>query len=280
MTLPPIATIHLFADERDALLALLRDLSPKEWYPPTVCNGWNVHDVALHLLGADMNLLSGTRDHFTGSPAAHPPSELGNWETLIAFINERNAIWIDATRRVSPPLLMELLEFTGERVVSWLPALDTDTIGNPVDWVGPERAPVWMHIAREYSERWVHQQHIRDATSRPGFTEPEWLHPVLAAFARGLPHAIRDHHAPDGSIAQLEITGPAGGFWFVQHRNGAWGFLSTVPDRVDTVVSLDEDTAWRGFTRGIETDEVRNRATVEGDQELGRKILAMISINA
>ena len=46
MSLPPIATTHLFPGERAALLDLLRDLSPIDWDAMTVCEGWNVHDVA------------------------------------------------------------------------------------------------------------------------------------------------------------------------------------------------------------------------------------------
>ena len=53
--------------------------------------------------------------------------------------------------------------------------------------------------AREFTERWVHQQQIRDAVGKPGLTERRWLHPVLDAFARALPHALRDHAAPGGT---------------------------------------------------------------------------------
>ena len=36
-----------------------------------------------------------------------------------------------------------------------------------VNWAGPEPAPIWLDPAREYTERWVHQQHIRDAVRNP-----------------------------------------------------------------------------------------------------------------
>ena len=52
----------------------------------------------------------------------------------------------------------------------------------PIDWAGPEPAPIWLHVAREYTERWVHQQHIRDAVGRPGLNERRWLGPVLESL--------------------------------------------------------------------------------------------------
>lgn len=281
MPLPPIDTIHLFPGERAALLALLRDLSPDDWNAMTVCTGWNVHDVALHLLGGDIGWLSGGRDRFHGSATAPPPPDgLDDWATLVGWINARNATWIDATRRVSPALLIDLLALTGERLAAWLPEIDLDAPGIPVSWAGPDPAPAWLHIAREYTERWTHQQHIRDATGRPGLTEPEWLHPVLDTFVRALPYTLRDHVAPERATVTLRVTGPAGGAWTARREGGAWSLTPDLPDRPDTLVAMDEETAWRGFTRGIDIDRIRERTTVDGDREIGEAIMRMVSIIA
>jgi hypothetical protein len=40
-------------------------------------------------------------------------------------------------------------------------------MGEPVTWAGPEPAPIWLDIAREYTERWLHQAQVRDATRNP-----------------------------------------------------------------------------------------------------------------
>ena len=42
---------HLLIPDRDALIDLLAELQPDEWTRPTVCRGWDVRDVALHILG-------------------------------------------------------------------------------------------------------------------------------------------------------------------------------------------------------------------------------------
>ncbi len=280
MPLPPVATIHLFPGERAALLDLLRELEPDDWNAPTVCDGWNAHDVALHLLGGDIGWLSGGRDRFGGSSTAPSVPDLSDWHTLVGWIDARNAAWIDATRRVSPALLIDLLALTGERLAAWLPEIDLDATGIPVDWAGPDPAPAWLHVAREYTERWVHQQHIRDAVGRPGLTESKWLHPVLDTFARALPHTLRDIDAVEGDTATLRIAGPAGGAWSVLREDGAWNALLDPPTHPGTLVTMDEKTAWRGFTRGIDLDQIRAGTRVEGAPVIGDAIMQMVTILA
>jgi hypothetical protein len=55
----------------------------------------------------------------------------------------------------------------GPIVDAYFASLDLDSLGGPVSWAGPEAAPVWFGVAREYTERRHHQQQIRDATGRP-----------------------------------------------------------------------------------------------------------------
>ena len=87
--LEPILIVDLFPAERDALLQPLAALTEEEWSRPTVCAGWSVKDVALHLLGDDVGRLSRKRDSFGG--AAFVPQADADFEAqLVAFINEAN----------------------------------------------------------------------------------------------------------------------------------------------------------------------------------------------
>ncbi len=123
---------------------------------------------------------------------------------------------------MSPRLLIELLALTGELTEAYFSSLDMTALGMPVDWAGPDPAPIWLDVAREYTERWVHQQHIRDAVGRPGLKERRWLAPVLDTFVRGLPRALRDAPTPDGVTLRLVIRGDAGGEWVALRQNGEW----------------------------------------------------------
>ena len=217
-----IDTTGLFAGERSALLSVLASLGPDEWWLPTVCGDWNVHDVALHLLGADFNVLSRDRDRFNGSPCQPQPGDLSDWRTLVDFIDNRNEQWVDAMRRVSPALTIELLRVTGRVLDEYWPTVDLNAPGPPVSWAGPEPMPLWVHVAREYTERWTHQQHIRDATGRPGLTDPEWLRPVLETFMLALPLTLRDTPAAPGTTVEVRLTGPAGSTWQAIRGTDGW----------------------------------------------------------
>jgi hypothetical protein len=86
----------------------------------------------------------------------------------VAFLDRLNQTWVEATRRISPRLLCELVAFTGEAAWRYLASLDPLALEGRVSWVGPDPVPNWLDVAREYTERWTHQQQIRDAVGMPG----------------------------------------------------------------------------------------------------------------
>src|SRR5215216_3721459 len=135
----PIIVIDRFPELLDALLVLLGALDADDWARPTACAGWSVKDVALHLLGDDVGMLSRGRD---GYNAINSP--INSWDELVALLNGLNAQWVQAARRMSPRLLCELLRFTGEQVCDHFRSLDPYALGGPVSWAGNAPAPVWL----------------------------------------------------------------------------------------------------------------------------------------
>jgi uncharacterized protein (TIGR03083 family) len=275
---PPdqLQTAHLFREIRHELLQVLHDLTPEQWERPTVCPGWTVRDIALHLLGIDMGNLSRRRDGFSYHPDAFPgdPSTFD----LVAFVIYINEEWVQATRRLSPRLICTLLAFVGEEMDDYFVHLDGAAVGEAVSWAGPGPAPVWLDIAREYTDRWVHQQQIRDAVECPGMTEPRYLAPVLATFVHALPHTLRHEEPNPGTFVRLIITGDAGGAWVAVRTSGAWVLGREFPGEAAATVTIDQDTAWRLYTRGVTPEEARPKARLDGDRALGELMLRMVSI--
>lgn len=277
----PIDVIDLFADERDHLVRLLSALSEEEWGRPTVCPGWSVKDVALHLLGVDIGNLSTRQDTFFDPNARGPDG--ASWTDLVAFLNSFNQSWVEAARRISPRLLCELLAFTGPIAAAYFRSLDLHALGGAVSWAGSAPAPVWLDVAREYTERWVHQQQIRDALHRPGLADPRYLAPVLAAFVHGLPHALAPVTAAPGTRVRLIISGPAGGAWIALRTEEAWVLgqdEGTTAVATAATVTIEQDAAWRLWTRGITRDEALRHMRLEGDRTLANRVLDMVSIIA
>lgn len=276
--LEPIQTRHLFPDERAALLDLLSGLTPDEWAAPTVCAGWSVKDIVGHLLGDDLGLLSGRRDGFR-SPDGQGVN-FADWDQLIAFINRQNAIWVAAVRRLSRQVLIDMLHITGEQTQQFFETLDPDATGGTVNWVSAQPGPVWMELAREYTERWTHQQHIRDAVSKAGLKDRRMFGPVLDAFLRALPRTYAQVEASEGTTVVCVIQGEAGGAWAVRREGVLWVQYVHEPGDVpvDSTVTIDQETAWRLFTSGINREAARDRITIEGDQTLGLIVLNTVSM--
>ena len=272
--LGPIMVIDLFPEILDELLSLLSGLSAEEWTKPTACPSWSVKDVALHLLGDDIGILSRQRDGFSSDLPVQ------GWEELVALINTGNETWVQTTRGISSRLLCELLGFTGPQVHEYFCSLDPNAIGGPVSWAGPDPAPVWLDLAREYTERWHHQQHIRDAVDRPGLKQPRFFAPVLDTFVRALPHTYRRVAAVDGTLVTLTIVGDSGNRWSLLREGERWNLYQEISRKPDVEIVMGEEIAWRAFTRGLSRNKVEPQVKILGDQSLGAKILDTVSIIA
>jgi uncharacterized protein (TIGR03083 family) len=267
-----IIVVDRFAPLRTHLLTLLADLGEDDWARPTAAPRWSVKDVTAHLLGGDIAILSGKRDGFRS------PEKIQSYDQLVELVDRLNAEWVLAARRMSPRLLREFLAFSGPEVEKCFACLDPMAMTGPVGWAGPDPAPVWFDLAREFTERWHHQQQIRDATGRPPLYNPYFLSPVLDTFVRALPHAFRNALAPAGTSVRFEISGDAGGVWFLHRAEEAWNlFLDSTAEPATNVV-LPQDTAWRLFTKGIDREKARSLAVIGGKTDLAAPIFATTAI--
>ena len=274
---PPelVLTAHLLPGLLQHLVEVLNSLRPEEWGAPTACPGWSVHDVAAHILGDNVGQLSIGRDGYQASWIV-----ADQWDDLVRELNSLNEQWVMAMRRMSPRLMIDLLESTGALVNRHLQSLDTHEIGPAVSWASENPAPNWLHIAREYTEYWHHQQQIREVVGRPLLTGPHWFAPVLATFAHGLPRAYSGVEVPTGTMIRVAISGPAGGTWLVVRGASGWALREDEATACAAQVTIDEIDAWKLFTKSIDKGIVQSRIALEGDRELGLKVLDTVSIIA
>jgi uncharacterized protein (TIGR03083 family) len=272
----PIKTVKLFPRLSAELLSVLRELGPADWDRPTACQPWTVKDVAAHLLGGSLGRLRPRPD-----PPAAAEEPILDYQALVSRINQENELWVLAARRISPQLLIEFLARTDDLLYEHFRALDPDgPAGAAVAWAGDRRSPVWFDVAREYTEKWLHQQHIRDAVGRPLLLSRRWYSTVLDTFLRGLPYTYRSVAAAKGTTVSVRITGEAGGDWTLRRGDQAWELLVGDDPAAASRVRLDQDMAWRLFSRGVDPDEASPRVRIEGNEDLARPVLHMVSIMA
>jgi uncharacterized protein (TIGR03083 family) len=275
--LEPLWLVDRFGPLHAELIALLRGLAPGDWHRPTACALWSVRDITAHLLDDDLRRLSSHRD---GQP---PPSDgaIDGYASLVAMINRMNAEWVAVARRMSPRVLIELLEVTGPMVVELFRSIDPHAPAHwAVAWAGEEASAHWFDVGRDYTERWLHQQQVRDAVGAPPLTGREWLHPVLDLFVRAVPVAYRAVVREDGTAVRLAIEGPAGGDWTLRREAGAWQLLAGRHPAPDATVAMSDDTAWRLFSKGLGRDAACARVRIDGDQALGEVALGALAMMA
>ncbi len=274
----PILVGDLFLELHSELLALLHALPAADWDKPTAAAPWTVRDMVAHLLDTDMRLLSFRRD---GLPPPDPDKPIGSYAELVAHVDQVNAEWVTAARRISPRLMIDLHALVGPQVHAFLRHLDPYASSRgPVSWAGEELAPNWFDLAREYTEKWHHQMHIREAVGAPGLTSRHFLHPVLNTFVRALPHVYRKVPASEGTQVQLEITGEAGDTWTLLREGSQWHLYLGAGTVLSARVRVDQDIAWHLFTKGISPETARRQAQIDGDESLGEPMLHTVSIIA
>ena len=244
-----IDTRYLFAPLHAELMSLLRGLSADDWERPTLARAWRVRDVAAHLLDTQLRRLSGHRD-------GHRRDGLENPSHIVDYINHLNATWVDAARRFSPRVIVDLLEVSGPALAAFFESLPLDGRAFfPVSWAGESESQNWMDIGREYTEWWHHQMQIRDAAGAPLLLDAEWFAPLLELSVR----AIR----PSAPVLLV-----------VDDHRFALG-----PEGAPVVtVRTDADSAWRMLYNALSAEEIAARVRVEGDGAAARAVTGARSV--
>lgn len=282
MTMPPILVADLFPEVCQRLVALLRALTPEEWQLPTVSSRRTVKDIASHLLDGSLRRLSMQRDGYRpadgrGQPRADEP--------LTDFLNRLNDEWEVGTRRLSPNVLVGLIEWADGQLAELFRSLDPHGPAIfPVAWAGEERSENWTDVARDYTEKWHHTQQIFDATGRPSTIMTRHLgHPCLDTFMRALPFTFHNVEAPLGCFVAVAVTGEAGGNWYVERRERGWAQTAEPSRSPSATVTMDQDTAWKLVTKRRSREAIRRQFPdigITGDESLGSHVLDIVSVMA
>lgn len=274
-----IHTIHLFSKLDQHLIEVLRHLDKDDWNKFTLAKMWTVKDVASHLLDGNVRVISIYRDNFSGEA----PPEIRSYQDLVDFLNELNRSWVKATKRMSPALLVDLLESTGKEYSRQIEKQDlyADAIF-PVSWAGEDVSKNWFHIAREYTEKYHHQMQIREAVgATKDIMTKELFHPFIHTLLMGLPHTYRNVEAAENSVVKIAIGGDAGGEWFLYRKDNKWSLPDTDPSGdIISTVTLSPDIAWKLFTKGITAEQAKKEAVITGSIETGAMALSMIAVMA
>src|SRR5580692_8935916 len=272
--LQPIFTPQLFPKLEAKLIELLRGLAPEDWEKQTLAPRWKVKDVAAHLLDTQIRKLAAARHGYKAENSKKlSPAK------LVTLINSLNAEGVRQYSRLQPDELISRMETASRESAEFHQALDPfGTATFPVSWAGEEQSTNWFDTAREFTERWHHQQQIRLAVNKPGIMTREFYFPVLDCFMRGLPHSYRNVSAKSGSLAEFNVSEECGGSWYLFREGGVWILIASPAGEKIAETTIPQEIAWRVFTKGIAYEDARAQVHVAGDEAAGLHILKMISI--
>lgn len=257
-----IETIHLFKPLDNHLINLLEDLLDEEWYKPTICKAWTVKDIAAHLLDGNLKRIGIHRDKYFGQARRDS-------QDLLAYLNEMNATWVHAADRLSPRLLIDLLHISSDMYINQFKELDP--MGQavfPVTWAGDATSSNWFDIAREYTEKWLHQEQIRLATGRETLVNNVFFPPFMHTIMIGMPYALRQYaNARVGESIKISVPEPALK-WSFEFTPEGW--RKTYEENAEAELIVPAVTAWKVFSKGISVETALESCKTKGDPALAK----------
>lgn len=272
-SLTPLDTSGFFAPLHQELIQLLSGLSATDWTLPTVAGSWEVRDVVAHLIDGQMRRLSIHRD---GAPLPAPLSPIEDYESLVAHLNDLNAEWVWAMRRVSVRQLLSLLDRIGPEYADFMAGLDPDGVAFfPVTWAGEDESKNWMDVGRDYTELWHHQAQIRRAVGADSLDSRKWLFPVLDLGIRAVYRSWSDFEYESGSVLLVEVEGDAGGHWSIVREEGKWVIYRGAHPTPTTVASMSTDSAWRLLFNALDPSSAETEISFSGDRALFSRLLGV-----
>jgi uncharacterized protein (TIGR03083 family) len=259
---PPGDYAGLFAVERDRLTELLVGLQAADWEQPSPCPGWTVLGLCCHLVGDDLGLLARNRDRYHGTPAP-----AGSEAEFVAWLDELQAGWVRAARRLSPRLVTDLLRWAGPQISAMFAGEDPRACTALVSWAGPDLVPAWLGQARELSEYWIHRQQILQALGRPSDLRADLAGPVLDALRWAYPYRLAMTASRPGDTVSISVTGPLARSWHLVAGEAGWQFGDQPGPRLAGRLAMNAEQAWRLLTNNMPAAGPAD-LTVSGDDAI------------
>lgn len=272
-----IETLHLFPILDNKLIELLNSLTAEEWNSQTVAKLWKVKDVASHLLDGNLRALSTSRDNYFGEK----PENIQSYQDLVDFLNHLNMSWTSATKRLSPQVIINLLEITGKEYTQHLQTLNPfENAIFSVAWAGQETSPNWFHIAREYTEKFLHQQQIRDAVGRQGIMTKELFYPFVDTFMFAFPYTFSNISAENGTVVSIEVSTEIGGIWSIVKTDKGWNLDKGENFNPTSKIVIDPETVWKLFSKSWKPERVMDKVKITGNIDLAKQALNIVAVMA
>ncbi|WP_109506702.1 maleylpyruvate isomerase family mycothiol-dependent enzyme [Nocardioides speluncae] len=245
---------------------LLETIPAEQWSTPTDLPGWDVHAVAAHTAHLEAVLAGGPEetvdvgqpDHVTG---------------LMGLYTEQGVV---ARRDRTPDeLINEIRESTTARHTALLADPPTDPAERPAPIFGGVPWD-WERLLRNRPlDVWMHEQDVRRAVGQPGGLDSSAAKHTADYLTESLPIVVAKRvGAPAGTTVVLEVAGSP----VVATEVGEDGRGRRVEPPAAPTVTLRTDREAFILIAGGRRWPGEGAVRIEGDVELGRKILDTMAV--
>ena len=123
---------------------------------------------------------------------------------------------------------------------------------------------------------------IKDALGDVTLLEDKYYKPFIDTCFRALPFHFRKFGEKGDFEASIEIAGVNGGYYLLLCKNGSLGIRENENPKSHkdnyTRISVPKDVLWKLLTKAVEWDEVKERISVIGNDEIAAHFGKMIYI--
>ena len=247
-------------------------LTEAEWKRATDLPGWSVQDNLVHLTAIEAMLL--------GRPL--PKADVAELPAYVKNdFGRANERWVESRRSwAGAEAYAEFREVTRARLAQ-LRALDTAGF-DAESWTPMGPGTVRTMLSFRIFDCWVHEQDMRRALERPGDLDTPVADFSLGMMAGALGFIVgKKAAAPEGAVVVFSLGGPLARELVVAVVDGRAALVAPDAPPGDPTVVLragTEDFA-RLVTGRIDAERALGAGaiTVEGDDDLGRRVVAEIN---
>ena len=247
-------------------LDLLESVPEDEWDTPTDLAGWDVRAVASHTAHLE-GILAGAPEET--AEVGEPPHVTGlmGLYTEIGVVNRRESS--------ADAIITEIRTAATARHTTLIedPPTDADALPSPIFGGVPW---TWRTLLRNRPlDIWMHEQDVRRAVGRPGGMDTVPARHTAEYLAESLGYVLaKKVGAPAGTTLVLEMAGSEP-FAFTVNDAGRGERLPEAPVEPTVRLRMDRESFIR--LAGGRCDAEPGGLTVEGDQDLGRRIVSLLA---
>jgi uncharacterized protein (TIGR03083 family) len=269
---PDQVVVDALADVWSSMQRLGADLDEAEWKLPTDCPGWSVQDNLAHIVSIESVILGRPQPDIDLPDLPHVKNDLGR----------SNEIWVESFRSSTGAQVLEAFREVTELRLAELRSL------TEAGWSAPSWTPMGHGTVRDLIpfrvlDSWIHELDMRRAVGRPADMESAPARLALDRLRGVLGMIVGARlRPPDGTRVAFVIEGPGGFAAAFAMQDGRAIALDPLPEpvaeHVDATLHTDADTFVRLVGGRGDLDEIAPAVRLEGDANLGHRVLEHMKV--